>query len=90
MYFNNLPTLEIKKGTNSFKYRFKADVANFEMPIAMNIDGNKVMLIPSANWQTHRFEKKFKVYDDLYYINIKNINTDDKELLSLNEASSNL
>jgi len=39
LYFNELPTLEIKTSNNTFNYCFKANVPDFEMPIALNIDG---------------------------------------------------
>jgi len=90
LYFNNLPVLEIQTENNTFKYRFESDVTGFEMPIAVNIDGIKEIITPSNNWQSKPFNKEVKVYDDLYYINIKNINKNHKELLSLKHASNNL
>ncbi len=36
------------------------------------------------------FTQSVKVYEDLDYIKIKNINNKDKELLSLDDASNNL
>jgi len=90
LYFNELPTLEIQKSNNTFKYRFKSNVADFEMPIALNIDGNKEIVTASNAWKSVGFTQDVKVYEDLYYINIKNINNNDKELLSLNNTSNNL
>ncbi|PAJ74986.1 peptidase M1 [Pseudoalteromonas sp. NBT06-2] len=90
LYFNELPTLEIKTKDNIFKYRFTSNVKGFEMPIAINIDGKKVIVTAKKSWQSKYFTQKVKVYEDLYYISIKNLNNNDKELLSLNDASSNL
>jgi aminopeptidase N len=90
LYFNELPTLEIQKSNNTFKYRFKSNVVGFEMPIALNIDGKKKVVTASNIWKTVGFTQSVKVYEDLYYINIKNINNNDKELLSLDDASNRL
>lgn len=46
-----LPVLEFKKINNSFQYRWKADVEEFEMPVDVFINEKEVRLYPTTAWK---------------------------------------
>ena len=49
--YTKLPHLEIQANNNSFKYRWKTDEPNFNMPIDIQIGTKKIRLKPSNEWQ---------------------------------------
>ncbi len=70
LYSPNVPILEYqikKKGKRSFDvlYRWKADIANFDMPVSMGVPTQTEFVKPLTNqWQTIRFKKaKSKDFD---------------------------
>ncbi len=74
------PRLELmvaKKGDSvSVRYRWKADVQNFQMPVRLSIAGRLPQLItPTTSWQTMRMAGvrpgDFGIAEDLYYIDLK-------------------
>lgn len=46
----NIPVLELKSNRGKLEYRWKTDVANFEMPVVILVKGEKIRLNPSKNW----------------------------------------
>ncbi len=75
-----IPELEIsvtKKGDKvTARYRWKADVADFKMPIKVTTSKNKFEFIyPTAEWQTTELggihPDDFKVAEDLFYVDVK-------------------
>lgn len=58
-----LPELQIKKKGNSFYYRWKADVADFAMPVDVFIKGKEVRLFATDEWQ--KLKKKVKSTEDI-------------------------
>ncbi|WP_396164096.1 M1 family metallopeptidase [Flavobacterium sp.] len=49
--YTKLPHLEIQANNNSFKYRWKTDEPNFNMPIDIQIGTKNIRLKPSNEWQ---------------------------------------
>ena len=52
--YADIPTLEIKKEKNRISYRWKADVAQFDMPIRARIgsEHNWKFIYPTTSWKT--------------------------------------
>ncbi len=76
----NPPTLEVeitKKGPAvTLRYRWRAEVEDFRMPIKMTSEeGVYVFIIPTTTWQTMRVDKlapeKFRVAEHQFYVNTK-------------------
>lgn len=66
-----IPTLEYKIENNTLKFRYIDIVANFDMPIEVEINGKTEWLFPTSEWKTKPFKgKDFKVDRD-YYIEVK-------------------
>jgi len=74
-----IPTLEYQIQNSQLKYRWVADVKNFDMPIKVTLSPNNYTLIyPSPNWQMIKIAKEmgnenFKT-DPNFYIKVKEIN----------------
>jgi len=75
-----IPKLEInvtQKGNEvTARYRWKADVADFKMPIKVTASKNKFEFIyPTPDWQTTELSgihpDDFKVAEDLFYVDVK-------------------
>jgi len=70
LYFNELPTLEVVKSNNVFKYKWQADVEGFDMPIDVIINSIKTRIKPSDKWQALEVIGDFQLAEDLFYINV--------------------
>lgn len=71
-----IPTFEYQINNGLLKYRWIADVKNFDMPVKVTLSANSYTLIyPSANWQTIKIakniSKKMFQTDPNFYINVK-------------------
>jgi aminopeptidase N len=70
-----IPTLEIQKNKSKIKYRWITNVENFEMPIDIVLNGEKIRLQATNNWKTSGFKvknlKDISVLKDHFYINLK-------------------
>jgi aminopeptidase N len=71
-----IPTLELKlddaKGT--VKYRWKADVKGFAMPVKLGTPGTWEIVKATTKWQTLKSPVKksdFQVAEDLYYVKVE-------------------
>ncbi|UKJ07854.1 M1 family metallopeptidase [Solitalea lacus] len=72
--YTNIPTLELKEIDGNVNYRWKADVAGFDMPIKVALADKKWRIIrPTSTWQqlSAKTTADVKVAEDLYYINVK-------------------
>lgn len=76
----NPPTLEVevtKKGsTVTLRYRWRADVEGFRMPIRVTSEeGAYILITPTTTWQSMRLDKldpeKFRVAEEQFYVNVK-------------------
>ncbi|MEC4005224.1 M1 family metallopeptidase [Flavobacterium sp. SUN052] len=69
-----IPNLEIKQNKKKFEFRWKTDLADFQMPVDVKINGEKVRLNPTKKWQ--KLKIKIKSLDEIeplkeqFYINI--------------------
>lgn len=79
--YTQIPTLEYSTvfadGKTVIKYRWKADVAGFNMPVDVFVAGIKERLTPTADWQSLQVLENqpvtFKVDTDHYYINLSEV-----------------
>ncbi len=46
-----IPELQFKKEGNTFSYRWKTDVENFEMPVDVFLNGKEKRLTPTTSWK---------------------------------------
>lgn len=59
--YRNIPVLELKRNDkNKLEYRWKADVAGFNMPIDLKIDGKKIRIVPTTNWTTSEIDNTIR------------------------------
>ncbi len=70
-----LPLLELKfdDGKGTVEYRWKADEADFAMPVKVGLPGQWKVIRPTTEWQsikTSLGKDKFAVATDLYYIDV--------------------
>lgn len=74
-----VPTFEYQINNGELKYRWLADVKDFDMPLKVSLSPNAFALIhPYTNWKTIKIakeitEKTFKT-DPNFYINVKQVN----------------
>ena len=71
-----IPTLELKfdEPAGTVKYRWKADVSGFAMPVAVGEAGKWEIVKATTQWQTLKTAVKkseFGVAEDLYYVNVE-------------------
>lgn len=68
-----IPTLEIKQCAKKIKFRYVDAVHNFDLPMHLLIDGKKINLSPTANWQSIDIKSNSKItfLERLFYINFK-------------------
>jgi aminopeptidase N len=55
LQYKDIPTLELRLKKKKLQYKWKTDVANFNMPIDINIDNKITRLYPSNKWNTTTF-----------------------------------
>lgn len=48
--YKNLPILEMKISKNKLQYQWKSDVADFNMPVDVKINGKEIRLQPTNKW----------------------------------------
>ncbi len=73
-----IPVLELKFGesTGSVAYRWKADEADFAMPVKVGTPDHWEVIHPTTQWQTMKTPLKpdeFQAATDLYYIDVKKL-----------------
>ncbi|MBJ7881151.1 M1 family metallopeptidase [Gelidibacter salicanalis] len=70
---NRIPTLEYELKDQHLKYRWIHTVPNFEMPIAVSIDGEYQKLTPKTNWSTMTVNGNTMIVDSNYYVTSKKL-----------------
>ncbi|GLX78942.1 hypothetical protein tinsulaeT_22820 [Thalassotalea insulae] len=70
LYFNHLPVLETREKENTVEYWWKSDVAEFDMPIDVIIDGQTLRLYPTVNKQKFHFKSHYKIETNKFYIKV--------------------
>lgn len=73
-----IPELQFKKTGDTFSYRWKTDVEDFQMPVDLLIKGKEKRVIPTASWKKLQEnvsgKNEIKIIDAKYYINSSIIN----------------
>ena len=73
-------SLSKKGGTYYFKYKWNADVKDFEMPVIVWNGKNNLRFNAITGWQTAEINlnkvSDFKINDELMYINVKKVSLD--------------
>lgn len=75
---SKIPELQIRKNAAGFSYRWKADVADFKMPVDVMISGKEVRLLATDEWQ--EFSQKLskneipQVKEEEFYVKQEVIN----------------
>jgi len=73
----NIPVLEFQKKGKDFEYRWKTDVADFEMPIDVVFKNKNIRLFPSSkNWKKLDLKPAratdIKVITDHFFVSVRN------------------
>lgn len=72
-----IPVLQLKKDGNSFSYRWKVDVADFEMPVDVRIGNKEIRIFPTEDWQKYSDKvkklKKVSVVASKFYVDTQYI-----------------
>ncbi len=71
LYFSDIPTLELSRQNGKLSYRWQSDVSGFDMPIDVQISGEKVRLYPKEAWQVMSNENELTIMEQLFYIKVK-------------------
>jgi len=58
LHYVDIPLLEIKRNKKSIEYRWVADVIDFNMPVDINLKGEKIRLHPTNTWSKSSFKVK--------------------------------
>ena len=71
----NIPILELKVENKRLHYRWKTDVANFEMPVIIEFKNEDKRLQATNEWKTSNFKVKdiqeINVLKNSFYIDVK-------------------
>ncbi|SDR66173.1 M1 family metallopeptidase [Gramella sp. MAR_2010_147] len=68
----SLPVLQLRQADDQILYRWKANVANFKMPVDLIIDEEEIRFYPTSEWQSFETGEELdelKVNDLEFYIN---------------------
>ena len=65
--FKNIPTLEIKLNKKKLEFQWKTDIAAFNMPIDVKVDGKEIRIEPTTKWKKSKF--KIKSLDEVEVLN---------------------
>jgi aminopeptidase N len=72
--YKNIPILELKIEKKKLTYNWKTDVANFTMPIDINLKGQIIRLNPTNTAQKSEFKvkkmKEVEVMTDLFFVEV--------------------
>ncbi|WP_268223288.1 M1 family metallopeptidase [Sinomicrobium oceani] len=70
--YKNIPTLELKRDENGTAYRWITDVKKFDMPVDVSINGEKIRLTPTTEWQKLDTPPKgISVATDRFFVDVK-------------------
>ena len=74
LYNAAIPTFEYSTQNGELRYRWKADVPNFTMPIKIGIAGQEKWIYPKTTWQEEAISvDSITVRDDLVYVNVEEL-----------------
>ena len=68
-----IPVLEIEQFGNQLNYRFSNTLQDFELPIHIIVNNQKMSITPKTTWQTIKIKAKSKISfpEDSFYIKLK-------------------
>lgn len=70
--YKDIPVLELKREGNGTAYRWIADADNFNMPVDVSVNGEKIRLYPTAEWQKLDTPPKgISVATDRFFVDVK-------------------
>jgi hypothetical protein len=72
--YPQLPTLELAFDESSVRYRWRADVEGFDMPIRVGGGGDWQVIQPTTQWQTLKQtvnQAEFKVDTERFYVRVE-------------------
>ncbi len=61
--YNSIPNLVVRINKNKLEFRWSCDEPNFKMPIDVKVNGDKIRIQPTKNWQFSSFY--IKSLDDI-------------------------
>lgn len=77
LYYPDLPVLQVKEEENELKYRWKADVKDFNMTVKVRLQHELYVLHPSAEWESRSLpgleSGNWEIAGDLFYIKVEKI-----------------
>ncbi|MDR6967423.1 aminopeptidase N [Flavobacterium arsenatis] len=77
LHHSNIPVLQIRKKDKGFEYRWKTDVANFEMPVDVLFKQEQKRLFPTNNWKKLDLKlqksSEIEVLTDEFYIHYESL-----------------
>jgi len=69
-----IPILELKRNANKLEYRWKTDVADFNMPVDIKVNGKEIRITPTNSWKKSNIKAykatSIEVVADEFYINV--------------------
>ena len=74
LYKVGIPFLEIKRNKKKLEFKWNSEIDNFNMPIDITLDGQKIRINPTTKWSKSKFrlkeDSKYEVLTDDFYINV--------------------
>jgi aminopeptidase N len=74
LYKVGIPFLEIKRDKKKLEFRWNSETDNFNMPVDITIDGQKVRINPKNKWTKSKFklkeDSKYEVLTNDFYITV--------------------
>jgi aminopeptidase N len=72
--YKDIPKLELRITNNKLAYQWVSNETNFNMPIDITIEGKKIRIAPSTEWQTSKIKIKsldeIEVLTNKFYVNV--------------------
>ncbi|MGH7495963.1 MAG: M1 family metallopeptidase [bacterium] len=75
LYHASMPVLQVKFEANRASFRWKTEVAEFNMPLKVNVSGKTHVIHPTSQWKSETLagvsKDNWKVATDLYYVDVE-------------------
>jgi len=75
LYYPSLPVLEVKAEADAVAFRWRADVADFQMPLKVRVNGDVHTIHPTSEWQSEPLNgvdpAAWQPATDLFYIGVE-------------------
>ena len=74
LYKVGIPFLEIKRNKKKLEFRWNSETENFNMPVDITVDGQKMRINPKNKWTKSKFkikeDSKYEVLTNDFYITV--------------------